>query len=50
MVKGFLKPSAGAGTTQKISQDNPDGSSFEDSMVRKKGGSGLAQSKTKEKY
>ena len=24
MVKGFLKPSAGAGTTQKISQDHPD--------------------------
>ena len=49
MVKGFLKPSAGAGTTQKILQDHPDDSSFEDSMVRKKGGSGLAQSKTKEK-
>ncbi len=49
MVKGFLKPSAGAGTTQKILQDHPDDSSFEDSMVRKQGGSGLAQSKTKEK-
>ena len=47
MVKGFLKPSAGAGTTQKILQDHPDDSSFENSMVRKKGGSGLPQSKTK---